>query len=82
VGGASGRERQAPLSRRGIHVRRSPLYLSQILKWADAHHKRTGDWPRMDSDRVAGVIDETVAHADYRAIAMSSDVSRSTVLRG
>jgi len=30
-----------------------PLTIKQILGWADAHQKRTGDWPNKDSGQVA-----------------------------
>jgi len=26
-------------------ARKPPLSIKQILAWADAHHKRTGEWP-------------------------------------
>jgi hypothetical protein len=29
-----------------------PLTIPQILAWADAHHERTGRWPRIDSGAV------------------------------
>ncbi len=33
----------------------------QILKWADAHHKREGDWPRLDSGPIPEAPGETWA---------------------
>jgi hypothetical protein len=30
-----------------------PLTIEQILKWADAHHRRTGEWPNQQSGEVA-----------------------------
>lgn len=30
------------------------LSVSQILKWADAHHRRTGGWPQLYSGDIAG----------------------------
>jgi hypothetical protein len=35
------------------------LTVEQILKWADAHKRRTGQWPRMQSGALADVPDET-----------------------
>jgi hypothetical protein len=45
-------------------MRRPPLYIGQILKWADAHRRQTGDWPRRDSGRVAEAPDETWINID------------------
>jgi hypothetical protein len=39
-------------------MRRSILHIGQILEWADAHHKRTGDWPDEDSGQVSEAPDE------------------------
>ncbi len=36
----------------GKLVRPTPLTAKQILAWADAHHARTGKWPREGSGRV------------------------------
>jgi hypothetical protein len=38
---------------------RSPLTVSKILAWADAHHKRTGAWPHARSGPVAESPEET-----------------------
>jgi hypothetical protein len=35
------------------------LTVEKILKWADAHHKRTGKWPKVISGRVADAPSET-----------------------
>jgi hypothetical protein len=35
-----------------------PLTEEQILKWADAHHERTGEWPKQKSGDVFGVPGE------------------------
>jgi hypothetical protein len=40
------------------------LYIGQILKWADAHRRRTGDWPSNDSGRVVEAPDEKWANVD------------------
>ena len=39
-------------------MRRSILHIAQILEWADAHYKRTGDWPDEDSGQVWETPDE------------------------
>src|SRR5262249_6167740 len=46
--------------RRGVRSRRHtpPLTVKQILRWADAHHKRTGRWPNIMSGPVVGVAGE------------------------
>jgi hypothetical protein len=36
-----------------------PLTMEQILAWADAHHRRTEDWPTMESGPVHDVLGET-----------------------
>ncbi len=38
---------------------RPKLTVSQILAWADAHHKSTGQWPREDSGAIRGTDGET-----------------------
>lgn len=44
---------------RGLRRRiRPPLTISRILQWADAHHKRTGEWPTKRSGYVHGVVGE------------------------
>jgi hypothetical protein len=35
------------------------LSIAQILRWADAHHCRTGQWPRYKSGAIAGTKGET-----------------------
>jgi hypothetical protein len=47
--------------RRGVPNRkdRPKLTVAQILAWADAHHRRTGDWPRHVSGRIADAPGET-----------------------
>ena len=40
------------------------LYIGRILKWADAHRRRNGDWPRRDSGRVAKAPDEKWMYID------------------
>jgi len=36
-----------------------PLTTDQILAWADAHHDRTGDWPRVHDGPIENVSGET-----------------------
>lgn len=38
--------------------RKPPLYITQILAWADAHHEQTGRWPRRDTGRVRDALEE------------------------
>ena len=45
-------------------MRRPLLYIGQILKWADAHRRRTGDWPRNDSGPVIGADGEKWVNID------------------
>jgi hypothetical protein len=40
------------------------LTVAQLLRWADAHHKRTGQWPIRTSGAVLGVPNETWAAVD------------------
>jgi hypothetical protein len=49
------------LRHRGVatHVRKPPLSIDVILRWADAHHKRTGKWPKLSSGRIVGEKNET-----------------------
>lgn len=46
-------------SARQHQVRSSPLTVSQILAWADAHYRRTGRWPTNTSGQVIGAPGET-----------------------
>ncbi len=41
------------------HRRRPPLSIEMILAWADAHHKRTGDWPNVRSGVISVAPAET-----------------------
>ena len=41
------------------HVRRRPLSLDEILKWADAYFNRTGKWPRQQSGPILEAPGET-----------------------
>jgi hypothetical protein len=44
--------------------RRQPLTVSQILQWADAHHKRLKKWPNLHSGRIRESLDETWRRMD------------------
>lgn len=45
---------------RGVrnHVALPSLTIEQILKWADMHHQKTGEWPKKDSGNVFGAPSE------------------------
>ncbi|HUY33859.1 MAG TPA: hypothetical protein VMV69_14005 [Pirellulales bacterium] len=43
----------------GTHRHLPPLTVETILRWADAHHKRTGRWPKPASDSIAAAPGET-----------------------
>ncbi|HET6883920.1 MAG TPA: hypothetical protein VFI31_27445 [Pirellulales bacterium] len=55
IGTRRAAQRKAVKARRW---RKPPLYITQILAWADAHHEETGHWPRKDSGRVRGTLEE------------------------
>lgn len=38
-------------------MRRSPLYIGDILRWADEFHRRRGRWPHRDDGPVEGTLD-------------------------
>ena len=44
---------------RHYRLHRPPLTIAQILAWADAHHKRTGEWPTDRSGPVYEAADES-----------------------
>jgi hypothetical protein len=50
---------------------RPPLTEEQVLRWADAHRRRTGKWPSSESGPVAGVPGRTW-QAVNRALARGS----------
>lgn len=41
------------------HMALRPLTIGRILHWADAHRRRTGRWPKVDSGPVGGAAGET-----------------------
>jgi len=41
------------------HVRKRPLSVDEILQWADAHHARTGNWPKSSSGPIPDAPGET-----------------------
>jgi hypothetical protein len=63
---------------RGVrnHMDLPRLSIKQILAWADAHHTRTGTWPRRDSGPVADARSETWGGIDT---ALKSGVRPSVV---
>jgi superfamily II DNA or RNA helicase len=42
-----------------------PLFEDQIVKWADEHHARTGDWPNENSGAIEGTQGETWKRIKY-----------------
>jgi hypothetical protein len=55
--------RQLLARHRGVRNRKAlpPLTEERILAWADAHHARTGRWPRLDSGAISDAPGETWA---------------------
>jgi hypothetical protein len=45
-------------------MQRPPLTVAQILAWADAHHARTGRWPRKDSGAIPEATGEYWSSVD------------------
>ncbi len=52
--------------RRGVrNIKHAPaLIIAKIVRWADAHHRRTGAWPQVKSGRLADAPDETWSNLD------------------
>jgi len=46
-------------ARRGLAKSKPPLSIPQILQWADAHRRRTGEWPAVRSGPIVGAPGET-----------------------
>lgn len=42
-----------------------PITIAQILQWADAYHKRTGDWPMRTSGPIGGGVKGTWAGVQH-----------------
>jgi hypothetical protein len=62
---------------------RPPLFIGKILAWADAHHARTGDWPRVMSGVVVDApYDETwsainaALYSGWRGLPMGSSLGK------
>jgi superfamily II DNA or RNA helicase len=59
-----------------------PLTLQQILSWADAHHNRTGEWPKGKSGAIHGQPGETwlgvniALHAGQRGLPGRSSLAQ------
>lgn len=49
---------------RGVrnHLKAAPFTIKQILRWADRHRKKTGQWPVAESGPIAGVKHEKWAN--------------------
>ena len=45
-------------------MRRSILYVSDILRWADAFYVRMGRWPRRDDGKIEGMLGLTWCAVD------------------
>jgi hypothetical protein len=69
-------------ARRGVRnpAKLPPLTIEQILAWADAHHQRTGDWPRMRSGPIAGAPGETWRRVNSALMDGSRSLGGSTTL--
>jgi superfamily II DNA or RNA helicase len=52
--------------KRGVRNKQAlpKLTSKQILRWADAHHQKTGQWPKLTSGDVLGVIGEKWGNID------------------
>jgi hypothetical protein len=57
LGGFAQRGHRRRKKRPGL--RKPPLSIKQILAWSDAHHERTGKWPKRTSGRVYDVPGQT-----------------------
>jgi hypothetical protein len=74
------------MSERGLGVRNrtnlSALTAAQVVGWAKAHHRRTGDWPTRASGAIAGVPGEIWHGVDqalrggYRGLPGGSSLGR------
>src|SRR5207244_488778 len=54
-----------PVRKRPRTSRRpAPLAVAKILAWADAYHRRKGEWPKMDSGPVAESLGDTWRRLD------------------
>lgn len=62
--------------------KRPPLRISAILRWAAAHHKKTGRWPSVNSGPVKGVPGEhwnainTALFMGYRGLPARSSLAK------
>lgn len=60
-------QRKKPVSakRRGRPSVKPPLDVDQVLRWADAHHARTGQWPQPASGVIHEAVGETWRNLDH-----------------
>jgi hypothetical protein len=71
-------------TRLGVRNRASLPVLKpeQIIRWAERHHRRTGEWPTRDSGQVADAPEETWRGLDlalrggYRGLPRGSSLAR------
>jgi hypothetical protein len=47
-----------------MNLRRTPFSIEQIFVWADAHHERTGQWPKKSSGLIPDMLGETWRRVD------------------
>ena len=67
--------------RRGVRNSRdlSPLTKRQILQWADAHRKATGDWPTRNSGAIRGT-NESWSQVNYALVTGTRGLAGGTTL--
>src|SRR5262249_29081958 len=59
---------------------KSLLTIKQILAWADAYHRRHGEWPYSAAGRIPGTISETWAGVAGALMSASRGLTRKTTL--
>ncbi len=60
-------------------AQRPPLTIEQILKWADMHRGKTGEWPRYDSGKIDGT-DLTWNNVGYSLLYARPNLPRGLTL--
>jgi hypothetical protein len=68
---------------RGVRNRKSPpeLTVEQVLRWAEAHRRRTGAWPTYRSGAIPEADDENWAKINWALAEGKRGLPRSTSLR-